>query len=254
MNARIDKVIRENSEYFDRWVEILNKQIDALFSRKNRDNDEFRDIILNAVDVYKELSHVAIKAGAYRDSFDTDYMGMGLWGPYVEIKSNKTGQTLELGTDVQGIYLHTHINNAINLKYMDDEFWMEFFELKNFEGFEDNLRNIFTELKIGDYSAIIGKVILQICEKEQNLRSLITDQKFSSEKLETSCNFHALFIEYAEVLQGPRTNPNDVDYPNIIKFLLENDVCPMFVTTELPRLLNTLYFIENLRYLLSMAH
>jgi hypothetical protein len=136
MNSRLDKLISDSSNEFDDWIKILNKYRASLFTERKQNDEESTDLLYETADVLSKIVDIAIRFSNCKDDFDTSKMYLNLYGPCLIIKSNKTNQTIYLATDLEGIYLETSFLHAENLKNMGDDFWLEFFELKKFSGFE----------------------------------------------------------------------------------------------------------------------
>lgn len=135
MDKRLSKIIDENQQKFESWIEILNNHQSSFFGEKLciADTEILSEKIANTI---WEISNLAIKYGNFKDEFDNSKMHLNLYGPSIIIKSKKTGITFYLATDLNGIYLETYFLNEVNLKNMDDDFWKKLFELKKYKGFE----------------------------------------------------------------------------------------------------------------------
>jgi len=144
MDHRINKIIEENSKYFDNWIAILNQQRNSIFSDYKLNEKESENLIYATSNVLGKIADLAIDFGNFKDKFDTSKMYVNLYGPSLIIKSTKTNITFYLSTDLDGIYLEAYFHNAENLKNMDDDFWLELFELKKLDGFEYNENAYFT--------------------------------------------------------------------------------------------------------------
>lgn len=144
MNSHLNKIIKDNFNEFDRWIEILNRQRDSIFTVESLNEDEYTKLTYETSDVLVKIADLAIKYGNFKDDFDTSKMYLNLYGPSLIIKSIKTGGTYYLATDLEGIYLTTSFLHADNLKNMSDDFWIELFELKKFSGFEYEENSYFT--------------------------------------------------------------------------------------------------------------
>jgi len=144
MNNRLNKIIKNNFKEFDNWIEILNKQRETIFSDEKLNEEENTNLTYATSGVLGKIADLAIKYGSFKDNFDTDKMYLNLYGPSLIIKSTKTDQTLYLATDLDGICLTTSFLHAENLKNMDDDFWRELFELKEFSGFEYDENSYFS--------------------------------------------------------------------------------------------------------------
>ena len=136
MNNRLNKIIKDNFNEFDDWVEILNNERESIFSKEEINAEDGVNRIHETSGVLAKISDLAIKFGGFKDNFDTSKIYLNLYGPCLIIKSEKTNQTLYLATDLKGIYLETSFIHGKNLKNMDDSFWSELLELKKFKGFE----------------------------------------------------------------------------------------------------------------------
>jgi len=136
MNNRLKKIIKDNFNEFDDWIEILNKERQSIFSKQEESAEDSMKRTHETSGVLVKISDLAIKFGNFKDKFDTSKMYLNLYGPSLIIKSEKTNQTMYLATDLKGIYLETSFIHGENLKNMDDSFWTVLLELKNIKGFE----------------------------------------------------------------------------------------------------------------------
>lgn len=146
MDKRLIDIVNSKEGKFNDWIKILNSHNSLKFSY-----DEITDktqINNELVQILVDISELFIKYGNFKDTFDNSKMYLNLYGLNLIIKSTKTGVVYDLGIDIKGIYLKTHLRYPDNLKNMDDEFWMEFlklneygcFELVENEGFSDEVK------------------------------------------------------------------------------------------------------------------
>ncbi len=136
MNGRLNKIIIDKSSEFSNWFEILNRHRDSILAVEVPSQKEYSQLTFETSSVLGEIADLAIKYGGFKDNFDTSKMYMNLYGPSLIIKSVKTGGIFYLATDLEGIHLETSFLHDDNLKNMNDQFWVELFELKKFRGFE----------------------------------------------------------------------------------------------------------------------
>lgn len=54
MNSHLNKIIKDNFNEFDRWIEILNRQRDSIFTVESLNEDEYTKLTY-------ETSHLPIK-------------------------------------------------------------------------------------------------------------------------------------------------------------------------------------------------
>ncbi len=136
MDDRLDKIIENSCDKFEEWIKILNNHQKSISFHNEFNFEDESKLIYQTVDVLKNISSLAIKYGSFKDNFDTSKMSLGFYGPTLIIKSIKTGKALYLSSDLGGLYLETELCHSENIKNMDDDFWLELFELKKFKRFE----------------------------------------------------------------------------------------------------------------------
>lgn len=136
MDNRLNKLINDNHENLEFWLDILNRQRESIFSDEDSETENRIDLTDQTANVLADLAELAIEYGNFKDEFDTSKMYLNLHGPSLIIRSLKTNQTFYLTIDLNGISLNTSIMNGDNLKNMDDSFWEELFAIKKLSGFD----------------------------------------------------------------------------------------------------------------------
>jgi len=142
MNKRLDKIIGSNYKNIDDWIQVLNEYRQSLLGIKYA-KDEV-GLTHQTAGVLKEIIDLAVKFGCYKDEFDTTKMYLNFDGLSLIVESAKTGQTLYLGSNLEGIYLETSFLHMKNLKNMHDDFWEELLELKKYQGFNYEQNSYFS--------------------------------------------------------------------------------------------------------------
>lgn len=138
MENKFSKIIEANRDKIQVWTKALNDQAQYNSTRFRKDTtiDEIAEITDRVAAALGDISDIAIKSGAYKDTFDNSKMYLRLYGPSLIIRSNKTGVTFYLETDEIGISLRTRLGNIENVNYMDDDFWISILKLSDFGIFE----------------------------------------------------------------------------------------------------------------------
>lgn len=134
MDKSIEVLAEKYSGKFPQWVETINdfnNSFNTLIS-----NQENEKIIMNTARVFSEMLEIFIKHGNFKDTWDKTMLFFTPFILQVEKKSLKTDFSFELGLDINGIFLQTHIRYPENLKHMSDEFWLNFLELSKYGQFE----------------------------------------------------------------------------------------------------------------------
>lgn len=138
MDKIFSKLIDTNTDKILAWTNAINelaKYNSTRFDRKTT-IEEFEEIIDKVAGSLGEISDIAIKYGAYKDTFDNSKMSFHLYGPSIIIKSIKTGLIFYLETNDLGISLRTHLTHIKNVNYMDDTFWINLLNLSEFGHFQ----------------------------------------------------------------------------------------------------------------------
>ncbi|MGA3012438.1 MAG: hypothetical protein ABSD71_00240 [Bacteroidales bacterium] len=136
MNTLLNKIIKENSNKFDTWVDQINEYTRIWNSDVDHSTDLQENITLNVVNTFSGISELCIKYGKFKDRWDIGHFYLHIEGPELIIKSQKTETEFMLGLSRKGVYLKTDLRQTQNLKNMGDVFWKQLFVLSEFPGFE----------------------------------------------------------------------------------------------------------------------
>ena len=136
MDKKIEKLIAENEDKLNDWVDSINKHTNLLGPFQDFPTEEAVGITMNAVQVLAGLADISISYGNFKEQFEHKEFRPTFIGPELIVNAEKTGTTYLLGMDSEGIYLNTYLKWAENLPYMDDKFWHALMGLQDFRGFE----------------------------------------------------------------------------------------------------------------------
>lgn len=136
MTKRLNKLITENEQYFNKWIDSLNKLVTYNYSLVNEgDIINAKNLEYEIVDIFNKVIQIAINYNSFKDKFDTSKMYLNSYSPELIIVSKKTQTNYYMGMNENGIYIRTYLYNTENLKNMDDDFWMSVLKLKQYKGF-----------------------------------------------------------------------------------------------------------------------
>lgn len=138
MDKNFSKLIETNADKILVWTNAFNELVKYNSTRFDRETrvEEFAKITDKVASALGEISDIAIKFGAYKDTFDNSKMYLNLYGPSIIINSIKTGVTFCLEADDTGISIRTHLTHINNVNYMDDTFWVNLLNLSEFGHFQ----------------------------------------------------------------------------------------------------------------------
>ena len=129
-------IMKKRKIGIDLLIESFNTYFVSLNSEERLLNPEiYHEKLISCVDSLSEIFEEFLSFGKFKDNWDYNYFNDFLNGPELIIKSLKTNCTYGLGINNEGLFLSMHLNNAENLRYMDDLFWKNLLNLSDFDGF-----------------------------------------------------------------------------------------------------------------------
>lgn len=135
MEKKLEQLIKKNEDRFDQWLGILNEHNYCRISERV-DSEKYLDSLLKTANMLGEVTELLFKYGSFKDEFDNSKFYQHLYGPHLIIVSKKCGFNIDLGIDIDGIYLETHLKYAKHLRHMDDKFWSTIVKLSEQNGFD----------------------------------------------------------------------------------------------------------------------
>ncbi len=136
MVKQYDKIIDKYVPELDNWVNIINSYINILFSLEKCSDSDIENKTHDVVVLFSKILTIFSKSSQIKDKWENPTFFLNPFGFQTQIKSCKTGISIEMGIDNKGIYMESFINNAENIKNMSDEFWISFLELSKIGIFE----------------------------------------------------------------------------------------------------------------------
>ena len=116
------------------WQKILDEFIEYSVDPDEYSEDDTVSIYDKVAGVYHSIYEIFIKKLPERDQWEhmrTAPMAVPV-GFYVQYHPNEVECAISFGSDEEGFFIQIDIENAPNIPQMDDNFWEEFLELREY--------------------------------------------------------------------------------------------------------------------------
>lgn len=135
-SIRLEDIVHNNIINLEQWTDAINQYMPYSFGRLQLEENQAKDLTYEVSNALHGLLDIFIQFGEFKDNWKDAGFRPYHFGIYYSMIAEKSGFNVELGMDEKGIYLQMLLNNAGNLKNMNDEFWKKFFELEKYGSFE----------------------------------------------------------------------------------------------------------------------
>lgn len=144
---KLYQLISNYSEKINPWLDVINNYVLKGRAFSQSDAEERANITNTAANVLGEISELFFKHGGFKDQFDNDKMYLNYDGFSVIIKAKKLNATFYYGIDGERLYLNAFLIFPENLRYMEDGFYKDIFELEKLGNFELKQSERYTGIK-----------------------------------------------------------------------------------------------------------
>lgn len=144
---KLHQLISNYSEKINPWIDVINNYMLKGRAFSQSDAAERANAIDTAANVLGEISELFFKHGGFKDEFNNNKMYLNFDGFSVIIKAKKVKSTFYYGIDGEHLYLNAFLHFPENLRYMDDGFYRDIFELEKLGHFELRQSERYTDVK-----------------------------------------------------------------------------------------------------------
>lgn len=132
----IEKIITDNSIFFDDWSVKLDDYIKYRFYSKTLDEHEGEQIFYQTNDLLIQIAKNFFSYGKFKDSWNHSKVTVGFPSQQLVLQSLKTETSFDWGIVDSYFSLDLSLLYAENLRYMKDDFWRGILELSNYGEFK----------------------------------------------------------------------------------------------------------------------
>lgn len=134
----INKKKHEDIEKFPfrEWTKIMTDYKNNRLGEVNLNEDDSIKNIYAVAGIFSDILKFSSKVGQFKDEWNEPTFMLHMEGIDVSLKSKKTNIPIEMGFDYKGFYLKSYILFGEGIRYMNDDFWLIYLNLKNYGDFK----------------------------------------------------------------------------------------------------------------------